>query len=125
MLLAFALACGGCKKGESNESGGAAANPPAPAQPAVDCAKLLSKIEECGDAFWTPYNATEDGKRHPANFRENLAKPTMGPDMCKMVWGNKSDNRWLARYNACWETPDCAAWSPCMATALGTPLPVP
>jgi hypothetical protein len=119
-VLAVALALGGCKK-KGEESGASSAPPPSPA---VDCAQLLPKVQECGDAFFDAWFATEQGKNSAKEFKTMLVDPTFGPQLCKDNWSAK-DNRWNARYNKCWETPDCAAWVPCMADALGNLLPVP
>jgi hypothetical protein len=103
-LLVALFALGGCKK--NDEKGGAAAAPPPPS-PAVDCAKLIEKVAECGDAFFTPWDATEQGKNSAKEFKSMFVSPQFGPQLCQDMWSQK-DNRWNARYNACWETPDCA-----------------
>ncbi|MBI5485972.1 MAG: hypothetical protein HY905_01425 [Deltaproteobacteria bacterium] len=121
-VLAAVLAFGACKKKGEEGGGGAAAAPPP--SPAVDCPKLQAKVQECGDAFWTAWDATEQGKNSAKEFKTYLVSPDMGAQLCKDNWGQK-DNRWNARYNACWETPDCAVWGPCAANALGNLLPVP
>ena len=120
-VLAAALALGACKK--KSEEGAAAAAPPPPSPP-VDCTQLLAKVTECGDAFFDAWFASKQGENSAKEFKTMLVDPAFGPQLCKDNWGAK-DNRWLARYNNCWEAADCVAWGPCMGDALGNLLPVP
>jgi hypothetical protein len=131
VALAAVLAVSACKK-KGEEGGGGTAAPAIPEQPPVDCPKLLAKIAECSDAFYAAFAATEQagttGGGDPAkgvDVWKNMFTPgDSGNQMCKEMFGQK-DPRWLVRYNGCWNAADCAAWGPCMADALGSPLPVP
>jgi hypothetical protein len=130
--LALALAAlGGCKKKDEATGGGGAATPPPAASPPVDCAKLLPKMKECADPFWTAFAETGQAKTTGGGDAAKGVKTLrdffdgdMAEQMCKDMWGGK-DARWNARYNACWAKEACADWAPCMADALGNLLPAP
>jgi hypothetical protein len=128
VVLGLALAVVSCKKKDEANGGGAA---PVAETPKVDCAKLLPKIKECGDAFYQAFAATEqakttggdDGAKGAETWR-SLLGGDMADQMCKDTWGER-DPRWLVRYNGCWANEACDAWAPCMADALGNLLPIP
>jgi hypothetical protein len=129
-LLLLLTACGGSKSSPTPEA------QPVADVPALDCQALLDRVNTCEAEFVAAYAQTNDGKRKGggdgaagAETLMNVMRPGAnqfaGLETCQNTWAKGKDARWSQRLADCSSKSDCADWGPCVATAIGSPLPPP
>jgi hypothetical protein len=123
--------------GEAAKGGGEAA-----AGPTLDCAAFTAKMNECIETFAPIYAKTSSGSRSGKDMEGNVDHDKAAKNF-KMLWGMsgeelcvgpnaggdtpfvKRDPRWKERFQGCADKASCDEWAPCMASAMGDPLPAP
>lgn len=138
VTAALILGCGNGKAPSTRAVVGGPTQVPS-SGPDLDCDALVDRITTCAVPFEQAYARTEDAgnrgkqtvggppdgeagaKTFMLGFRGDHNR-VVGMDLCTKDWRTR-DPRWRVRLSHCDAHADCATWAPCVAEALGEPLP--